>query len=62
MSYKPTAQDIEWLKVLENSQVRVAGGRAIPSRMKRRLIVLGLIDEKPGSLEINAKGREAISE
>jgi hypothetical protein len=60
MGYKPTAQDIEWLKVLENYQSLGRAGTLIPSRIKRRLIVLGLIVEKPGRLEINDMGRKAL--
>ena len=55
-----THDDIQWLSELENTKRMALHGQIIPDAYKRRLMELGLIEERSGELELTEKGRELV--
>ena len=53
--------DLRWLAELRDRQLLGRGGVQIPEIDKRKLLAMGLIEEKTGGLVITRKGRDAFA-
>jgi hypothetical protein len=53
--------DLRWLAELRDRQLLGRGGVQIPEIDKRKLLAMGLIEEKPGGLVLTRKGRDAFA-
>ena len=52
--------DFRWLAELRDRQLLGRGGVQIPEIDKRKLLAMGLIEEKTGGLVLTRKGRDAF--
>jgi len=53
--------DLRWLAELRDRQLLGRGGVQIPEIDKRKLLAMGLIEEKTGGLVLTRKGRDAFA-
>jgi hypothetical protein len=53
--------DLRWLAELRDRQLLGRGGVQIPEIDKRKLLAMGLIEEKTGGLILTRKGRDAFA-
>jgi hypothetical protein len=58
---KFTLEDIRWLKHVQDYQRLGRGGEPLPELNKRKLLTLGLVDEKLGNLVLTKKGLKLLA-
>lgn len=52
---EPSAEDVKWL-----TEVKNVLGKKLPKETEKRLIALGLIEQKLGGFALTAKGQLAL--